>query len=217
MLARRVASLEEGSRTWKAASVDEIEVREESVARLPELGSISIAFQVTRVLAVQLQDHGLHGIRLAEQTLDSAYVKDYDAIPGEGPSHWAERFDVSNWGMFGAWSSGRRIGAAVIAWSTPGFPLLENRPDIAVIWDLRVEPSHRGRGVAGQLFSTAAAWAGARGCTLLKVETQTTNVPACRFYIRMGCRLGGVNLYAYPDLPHEAQLLWYRSLRHERR
>jgi hypothetical protein len=44
------------------------------------------------------------------------------------------------------------------------------------------------------------------------VETQNINVPACRFYARMRCTLGAIHRYAYPDLPGEAQLLWYRTL-----
>jgi len=45
------------------------------------------------------------------------------------------------------------------------------------------------------------------------VETQNVNVPACRFYARMGCVLGGIHRFAYPELPGEARLLWYKALR----
>ncbi len=34
-------------------------------------------------------------------------------------------------------------------------------------------------------------------------------MPASHFYRRMGCTLGGINRFAYPDRPHEAQLLWF--------
>lgn len=44
------------------------------------------------------------------------------------------------------------------------------------------------------------------------VETQSTNVPACRFYARQGCTLGAIHRFAYPALPHEVQLLWDRDL-----
>ena len=46
----------------------------------------------------------------------------------------------------------------------------------------------------------------------MKVETQNVNVPACRFYARQGCVLGAINRFAYPDLPDEVQLLWYKTL-----
>ena len=43
------------------------------------------------------------------------------------------------------------------------------------------------------------------------VETQNVNVRACRFYARQGFALGAVNRDAYPDLPDEVLLLWYKE------
>lgn len=62
------------------------------------------------------------------------------------------------------------------------------------------------------LFRAAEAWARARGCRQLKVETQNVNVAACRFYARQGCVLTSVHHNAYPGLPDEIQLLWYKNL-----
>jgi hypothetical protein len=44
------------------------------------------------------------------------------------------------------------------------------------------------------------------------VETQNVNVAACRFYARQGCVLTAVDPFAYPALPGEIQLLWYKDL-----
>jgi streptothricin acetyltransferase len=47
------------------------------------------------------------------------------------------------------------------------------------------------------------------------VETQNTNVPACRFYARQGCVSGGINRFGYAGCPAaapEAMLLWYLDL-----
>lgn len=115
-------------------------------------------------------------------------------------------------GLFAAHDDGALVGAAAVAWGTPGLDLLEGRRDLAVLWDLRVAPEARGRGVGTALFRAAEAWAAARGCRHLKVETQSVNVPACRFYARAGCVLGAVHRFAYPGLPDEAQLLWYKAL-----
>lgn len=49
----------------------------------------------------------------------------------------------------------------------------------------------------------------------MKVETQNVNVPACRFYQRMGCQLGEIRLYSYAAVPavaHEVMLNWYYNL-----
>ena len=90
--------------------------------------------------------------------------------------------------------------------------LEESRDDLAVLWDIRVHPELRRTGIGSQLFRSAVEWARQKGCKQLKVETQDINVPACRFYAAQGCELRTVNPDAYPDLPHETQLLWYLHL-----
>lgn len=188
-----------------------IEVREEPLAALAGYAAITIAFEVLRILDVAVIDGGLGGFALSERALEDPYVKDYDAGDG-GPARWPERFDLSNWGVLGARVDGRLVGGAAVAFDTPGLLMLEGRRDLAVLWDIRVEPEARGRGVGAALFGAAVAWAAARGCRQMKIETQNINLPACRFYARQGCVLGGIHRFAYPDLPHEVQLLWYRDL-----
>lgn len=188
-----------------------IEIREEPLAEMAEYARVPIAFEVRRVLDVAVIDGGMGGFALSERALDTPYVKDYDALDG-GPAHWAERFDVSNWGLLMARLDGRLVGGAAVAFDTPGLTMLEGRRDLAVLWDLRVAPEARGQGVGAALFPAAEAWATARGCRQMKVETQNVNVPACRFYARQGCVLGAIHRFAYPELPHEVQLLWHRDL-----
>ena len=50
--------------------------------------------------------------------------------------------------------------------------MLGGRDDLAVLWDIRVSPPERGTGVGSALFRAAEDWAGTRGCTWLKIETQ---------------------------------------------
>lgn len=188
-----------------------VEVTEESAAALSDYARVPIAFEVRHVLYVEERTSGLGGLTLSERALAVPYVKDYDAADG-GPEQWPSQFDVSRWGFFAARSGGRRVGGAAVAFGTDGVEMLEGRADLAVLWDLRVAPEARGHGVGAALFGAAEAWAAARECRQLKVETQTVNVPACRFYARMGCVLGGVHRFAYPELPDEAQLLWYKAL-----
>jgi GNAT superfamily N-acetyltransferase len=189
-----------------------IEVTQEPVAALAEYARIPIALEVGEVLDVSVPGDGLGGIVLARRGLDVPYVKDYDAVEGAHPTDWAGRFDLSRWGLFGARMEGRLVGGAAVALDTADVAMLEGRRDLAVLWDIRVAPEARGRGVGTALFHAAEAWAAARGCRWLKVETQNVNVPACRFYARRGCVLGAINRFAYPGLPDEAQLLWYRDL-----
>jgi GNAT superfamily N-acetyltransferase len=191
-----------------------IEIREEALTRaaLEEHAAISIAFVVDRILEIRLADAGLRGISLTETAVANPYVKDYDAIEDERPTCWPGRFDVSRWALITGRRDGTRVGGAVIALRTPGLRMASGRDDVAVLWDIRVSPAERGTGVGSALFRAAATWAGARGCAWLKIETQNVNVAACRFYQKMGCTLGGIDRFAYPELPAEIQLLWWKAL-----
>jgi hypothetical protein len=86
-----------------------IEVREEPPAAIAEYAAISIAFEVRRVLDVAVIGGGLGGFALSERAVDAPYVKNYDAGDG-GPARWAERFDLSSWGVLGARIGERLVG-----------------------------------------------------------------------------------------------------------
>jgi GNAT superfamily N-acetyltransferase len=189
-----------------------IEILQETLDHLPAHGRIPIAFEVRSILDLAVADRGLGGLVLRERELTSPYVKDYDAIDGNRPCEWGQRFDMANWKLLSAWIDGRRAGGVVIAVKTEDLDVLERRPDLAVIWDLRVAPDLRGRGIGCALFAAAEAWAKASACKHLKVETQNINVAACRFYVERGCTLGAIHRFAHPLLPEEIQLLWYKDL-----
>lgn len=191
-----------------------LEIRREAVTSdtLAAHGSISIAFEVDRVLKVTPADGGLRGLSLTDAAVPDPYVKDYDAAEGEGPARWARLFDLSNWGLLTAWRDGTRVGGAVIAFRTPSLYMLEGRDDVAALWDLRVDPEQRGAGVGSALLRAVQDWAAARGAGWLKIETQNVNTAACRFYVKMGCVLGAIDRFAYPDAPDEVRLVWWKPL-----
>jgi GNAT superfamily N-acetyltransferase len=189
--------------------MNELEIRAEPASALAEYATVPIAFEVRRTLDVETPEGGLGGIVLVEKEC-AAYTKDYDAE--EGPRSWAATFDLARWGFFAARLAGRLVGCAAVAFDTPGIAMLEGRSDLAVLWDIRVAPEARRRGVGAELLRSAQAWARARGCRTMKVETQNVNVPACRFYARHGFVLGAIHRFAYPTHPDEVQLLWYADL-----
>jgi hypothetical protein len=117
-----------------------LELTHEPVTRvtLAEHAKVPSAFVVDRILEVTPADAGLGGLSFAEAAVAAPCVKDYDAIKGEGPARWADRFDTSNWGLICARQDGTRAGGAVIAWRTPGVHMLDGRDDVAVLWDIRV-------------------------------------------------------------------------------
>ena len=189
------------------------EIREEDPSQaLADYASVPIAFEVRERLVTEAPDSGLGGLRLRIEPVHPPVLKDYDAEPGNGPATWATRFDLTEWGAFAARDGDARVGGAIAVHGTTQVDLLEGRSDLALLWDLRVAPAWRGRGIGARLFRTVEAWALARGAAWLKVETQNVNVPACRFYAAQGCVLGAVHRFAYPALPDEVQLLWYKRL-----
>jgi ribosomal protein S18 acetylase RimI-like enzyme len=184
-----------------------MEIVGESLPYLADYASVPISFEVLTVLDAVANDGRFI---LTERTVDVPYLKDYDQH--EPPPTWADRFDLSNWGWIVARENGKRVGSAAIAFDTLGIDMLEGRQDLAVLWDIRVAPEFRGQGLGTAMFKAAEAWAISRRCCDLKVETQNINVAACRFYKKQGCELRSINRFAYPTLPHEVQLLWYKRL-----
>ena len=189
-----------------------LSIAEESPPSFVAYARVPIAFEVTRVYDVTPGREAVDGIRLIERALDTPWVKDYDAIDGNAPTDWPRRFDVSRWGVLVARQGRSRVGGAVIAFDAAEPDVREERRDLAMLWDMRVAPSHRGHGVGTALFEAAIAWAAGRGARRLEIETQNVNVPACRFYAKQGCVLGAIHRFAYPGLPAEVQLLWYRAV-----
>ena len=191
-------------------------IREAGPDILPRYSEIPIAFRVESVLQVESIGAGLWGLRLVEEPVEP-YVKDYDSVPGheEPPTRWASRWDLGNWAFIVAEEAGELLGGATVAWNTEGVDMLEGRTDLACLWDLRVRPEHRRRGIGARLLQRAVKWARAKGCRQLKIETQNINVAACRFYASQGAKLGVIDRHGYagcPPVEHEAMLVWYLEL-----
>jgi len=176
--------------------------------------AIPIKLEVRSIFRVKLVKRGLDGMRFVEEPVETPYIKDYDSY-GETPLDWERLFEMTYWGCFLALDGEQVAGGAAVAFNTHGVNMLEGRGDLAVLWDIRVHPDHQRKGVGNTLFHYAADWARVRGCKQLKIETQNVNVPACRFYARQGCQLGGINrhgYYGHPQVGDEVMLLWYLDL-----
>lgn len=185
-----------------------VEIREEPIAALAAYCAISIGFKVSSEFVVE--ERGI-GFDLVERAVEP-WMKDYDTFAGASPEVLPARFDITEWPILSAWISGERVGGALLAWRTPGIDLLEGRDDLVVVWDLRITEGWRGFGIGRMLWERAESWGREHGGSTIKVETQNTNVGACRFYERMGCDLRRVDRHAYEDAPGESQLLWYKDL-----
>lgn len=169
---------------------------------------VSIAFTVEWKYVAVPNELG-DGWRLREEPVETPWIKDYDG--GEPPTRWL-RWDTSNWRILSAFSGDARVGGAIVVYDSPELDFLEGRDDLAALWDIRVSPEWRGKGVGSKLFESVVEYARSLGCVELKIETQDVNVGACRFYAKQGCRLTDVIPEAYPGWPGETEFIWRMAL-----
>lgn len=181
-----------------------VRITEESISDLAAYETVSIAFEVNARL--RLDEFRARGALVFDPI--EPWWKDYDACEEDRPTSLARRFDMSNWGILSAFEDDRRLGGAIIARDTPGCDMLEGRDDLAVIFDFRVAPGARGKGLGQSLFQQSINWSKAHGCSELRVETQDNNVAACRFYSAMGCGIHSIEERAYGPAIDEAKLIW---------
>lgn len=174
--------------------------------------SIPMLVHVRSVLALERIKNGFGGILLKETPVEE-YIKDLGGY--EEATKYAEEFDITNWKFFMAFDNENPIGAVTIASKTPNVNMLDNRDDISVLWDIRVDEKYKRQGVGTKLFNLAVEWSKSKGFKQMKIECQNNNVQACRFYYKHGAVLGKIDEYAYyddVDAQGEVQLIWYLDL-----
>lgn len=160
------------------------DIEEQSIGFLSRYGEIPIRYQVHGLFEVTVDDPA--SATLVERQVQHLWVKDYGTAKGEAPTDWPNRWDISNWDLLAVTVNGYWVGGYAVAFNTEGVEMLDRRDDLAVLWDIRVHPDHRGNGIGSKLFNAVIEWVSDRQCHELKVETQNINVPACRFYKRQG-------------------------------
>jgi ribosomal protein S18 acetylase RimI-like enzyme len=80
----------------------------------------------------------------------------------------------------------------------------------ALLWNLMIDLDYRQQGIGRRLWNLGVNFARQAGVRAVMIETQNTNIAACRFYARLECQLIGLNemLYANRDEDHETALFW---------
>jgi streptothricin acetyltransferase len=71
------------------------------------------------------------------------------------------------------------------------------------VWEVGIEELHRGKGIGNRLMQALVDAAVEANMRCLVCETQNTNVPAIRFYRRMGFELEGIDLSYYTNTDME--------------
>ena len=182
---------------------------------LPQYDTIPMRVHVASMYKVEKINRGLGGFHLVETPVEP-YLNDFNRGGCSSPFHWEKKWDLSNWAFFMAFDNMRPVGGITVAAHTQGVDMLSNRDDLAVLWDLRIDDSHKRQGVGQTLFNMAVEWSRAQGLLQMKIECQNNNVPAVKFYHKQGAVLSAVNEYAYyndPDYRHETRFDWYLDLK----
>lgn len=184
------------------------EIKSPRKTDLQRCASIDPSFEVDSYFDGTNGTNGLKGIALTEKRCDR-YVKNYDRISCNHPVEWSTVIDTDHASLFFVCEGKRDLAAALLLYGFDQIP--ENT---ATIWDIRVEPESRRKGVAGVLLERMIQSALDGSCEILKAETQNNNVGACKFYAKRGFSLGTIKRYAYaePELRNEIMLVWYKEL-----
>ncbi|WP_210210730.1 GNAT family N-acetyltransferase [Mesorhizobium sp. YM1C-6-2] len=98
------------------------------------------------------------------------------------------------------------IGYALAAVDWNGFTVVD---------DIAVDKAYRGIGAARALMDAVRHWASERRLAGIRLETQSNNLAACRFYESYGFVLGGYDKHLYRALhpgTREVALFWYLML-----
>jgi len=121
---------------------------------------IPIAFRVESTYSIAESPVGL-GLTLSEEPVAEPFVKDYDAIDRRGQRvlEWPDRFDITNWHSLLAMDGEVPVGGAAVLCDSSKIHLLNERRDLGLLWDIRVQPGLRRRGVGTTLWNRAAGWA----------------------------------------------------------
>ncbi len=81
----------------------------------------------------------------------------------------------------------------------------------AFIDDLTVDRIHRRHGIGKMLMDAAVRWGKEKELNGLSLETQDNNLLACRFYLKYGFKLGGIDtkVYTHPLYKKDIALYFY--------
>jgi ribosomal protein S18 acetylase RimI-like enzyme len=179
---------------------------------LPIYAEIPQSFTVESEYRVEPISDGLGGLSFSCQKVKpySKYIEQTDP-----PERWPKQFGKDKLGLLMAFKESRLVGgAAVVLDLQIGMTTPFDKEGIAALWDIRVQPEERNKGIGSMVLQSAASWAKERGCTYMRIETQNTNVPACKLYAKNGCTLIAIHRQGYASTKEakETMLLWQLDL-----
>lgn len=159
-----------------------------------DFAGCDFSFEVTAGALPPFTGPGLGAVAPVEP-----YTKAYESDPEE----LTDAASAPDAALFVARIDGRLAGYIALSKAWNGF---------AEVDDIAVDREARRAGVAKALVDRAVSWAKVRGLPGIRLETQSNNVAACRFYERYGFELCGYDRHLYSALTpgtREIALYWY--------
>ncbi|MCG7378730.1 GNAT family N-acetyltransferase [Paenibacillus sp. ACRSA] len=115
---------------------------------------------------------------------------------------WSQYINQDDKALFLAYMNNTCIGQIRIIKDWNRFCYIEN---------IATKKDYRGSGVGKLLLNQAEEWAKERKLIGLSLEAQDDNLGACRFYVKQGFILGGVDTLKQSYTPNiETTLYWYK-------
>lgn len=179
---------------------------------IPHLAEIRPGFTSNSVLRVEKTGEGIEvGWRLVETKLDIPFEKghsyDFDTHEQHNIAQRLAKPDSLEEVVVNT-ATGKIAGVLDVA--------IEEWRRVAWIWNIMLDIETRGRGIGRKLIEHTIDWALQRHLRAVMLETQTNNVPACKFYAQMGFQLVGINdaFYTNHDVERdEIALFWNYPLK----
>jgi ribosomal protein S18 acetylase RimI-like enzyme len=175
---------------------------------IPRLAEIDAEFESRRYLAVEKLADGLNVMwRLVEQPLDPPFASTDYSLDARQRQEVAARLRAADGLYMVVERDGRLIALLDVE--------RERWRDTATVWNILIDRRHRRQGLGAELMNRAAAWARTNNLRALTLETQTNNYAACRFYLKYGFRLCGLDdhFYSNDDIGiKEVAIFWWYEL-----
>jgi ribosomal protein S18 acetylase RimI-like enzyme len=161
-------------------------LREFDSARLQELGmgyTSSAYYQVSKV-----ENDTQTTISLHLQRFESSYDKRWQY---DRQNETRYRKVIEQGLSLGAYDGEKMIGIAIAekqAWNRTLW-----------VWEFHIDSNYHRRGFGRQLMMQLEEIGRKTGCRVMVCETQNTNVPAIRFYRKVGFEIGAIDLSYYTN------------------
>ena len=143
----------------------------------------SAVYQVTKS-----EDEKHTSISMELKNLETPYVKQWNTTDDEINYY---RKLIKEELSIGAYDGDKQVGLAIAEKNAWNRTLL--------VWEFHVHPDYHNKGVGRQMMEKLVNIGRETDCRVIVCETQNTNVPAIRFYRKVGFEVGAIDLSYYTN------------------